>query len=223
MSKAIFSRHAHKGVMLTLCLALAGLASADMAQAQAPAQAASAQQPGANAQPMPAVSTYRINAGDELEIYVWGEERLQRVLKVLPDGTIAFPLVGQLRVAGQMPQEVERMVSDRLREQYRGDVPFVTVSVRAPAGMRFSVLGKVKSPGIFDATRYVNVLEALSQAGGPDEFANLDSITVIRGNGANAQSYRVRIGDLFKAGVDTRDVQAANLIQIAPGDVIIVP
>ena len=207
--------------MLTLCLAVAGLAGADMAQAQAPTQAAS----GATGtgQPTPAVSTYRINAGDELEIYVWGEERLQRQLKVLPDGTIAFPLVGQLRVAGQMPQDVERLVSERLREQYRGDVPFVTVSVRAAAGMRFSVLGKVKSPGIFDATRYLNVLEALSQAGGPDEFANLDSITVIRGNGANAQSFRVRMGQLFRSGVETRDVQAANLLQIAPGDVIIVP
>lgn len=193
-----------------------------MAQAQATTQAASAQSP-TGGQPTAAVSTYRINAGDELEIYVWGEERLQRQLRVLPDGTIAFPLVGQLRVAGLMPQEVERLVSDRLRDQYRGDVPFVTVAVRAPTGMRFSVLGKVKSPGVFDATRYLNVLEALSQAGGPDEFANLDSITVIRGNGPNAQSYRVRIGQLFRAGVDTRDVQAANLIQIAPGDVIIVP
>lgn len=210
--------------MLTLCFAIAGLAGADMAQAQASAQAPNAaQQPSSTAQPTPAVSTYRINAGDELEIYVWGEERLQRQLRVLPDGTIAFPLVGQLRVAGQMPQEVERMVSDRLREQYRGDVPFVTVSVRAATGMRFSVLGKVRSPGIFDATRYVNVLEALSQAGGPDEFANLDSITVIRGNGPSAQSFRVRVGQLFRNGVETRDVQAANLIQIAPGDVIIVP
>lgn len=222
MSKVTYRPRAPRGMMLTLCLALVGLAGADMAQAQAPAQAATAQQP-ANAQPTPAVSTYRINAGDELEIYVWGEERLQRQLRVLPDGTIAFPLVGQLRVAGAMPQEVERMVSARLREQYRGEVPFVTVSVRAAAGMRFSVLGKVKSPGIFDATRYVNVLEALSQAGGPDEFANLDSITVIRGDGPNAQAFRVRMGQLFRAGVNTQAVQEANLIQIAPGDVIIVP
>lgn len=193
-----------------------------MAQAQPTRQATSAPQ-NATAQPTPAVSTYRINPGDELEIFVWGEERLQRELKVLPDGTIAFPLVGQLRVAGLMPQEVERAVSTRLRDQYRGEVPFVTVSIRAAAGMRFSVLGKVRSPGVFDATRYVNVLEALSQAGGANEFANLDSITVVRGNGATAQSFRVRLGNLFRTGVSTRDVQAANLIQIEPGDVIIVP
>lgn len=226
MSIANTILRARKGATLTLCLATLGLAAPVMAQATG-AQPVSApppsQQTQVAGQPTPSVSTYRINAGDELEIYVWGEERLQRTLKVLPDGTIAFPLVGQLRVEGQMPQEVERAVSARLREQYRGDVPFVTVSVRAPAGMRFSVLGKVKAPGVFDAGRYVNVLEALSQAGGPDEFANLDSVTVIRGSGANAQAFRVRVGSIFRAGVNTRDVQSANLIQIAPGDVIIVP
>lgn len=213
--------------MLTLCLAVSGVVAQDMAQAQAPAQAGNveqaARQPATGGQPTPSVSTYRINAGDELEIYVWGEERLQRQLKVLPDGTIAFPLVGQLKVEGQMPQEVERMVSARLREQYRGEVPFVTVTVRAPTGMRFSVLGKVKAPGVFDASRYVNVLEALGQAGGPSEFANLDNVTVIRGSGATAQAFRVRVSNIFRSGVGTRDVQNANLIQIAPGDVIIVP
>ena len=80
------------------------------------------------------VSEYRINAGDELEIYVWGEERLQRTVKVLPDGTIAFPLAGQLTARGLLPQELQQLISDRLKAQYRGDVPQVTVSVVAPAG-----------------------------------------------------------------------------------------
>ena len=90
---------------------------------------------------------YTINPGDELEIYVWGEERLQRVLRVLPDGTIAFPLAGQMKVQGLLPQDVERLLGERLKSQYRGDVPNVTVAVRAPTGLQFSVMGKVRSPG----------------------------------------------------------------------------
>ncbi len=62
-------------------------------------------------------SEYRINAGDELEVYVWGDERLQRAVKVLPDGTIAFPLVGQVVAQGLLPQELERAISDRLQGQ----------------------------------------------------------------------------------------------------------
>src|SRR5687768_9672940 len=83
----------------------------------------------ARAQPAPVTevrqpsSAYRINSGDELEVYVWGEERLQRSVRVLPDGTFAFPLVGQVVAQGKLPQELERTISEQLREQYRGQVP----------------------------------------------------------------------------------------------------
>lgn len=203
-----------------------------MAQAQTAAQvapqtaaqaAAPAPAPAAPRQPTPSVSSYRINAGDQVEIYVWGEERLQRDLTVLPDGTIAFPLVGQLKIAGSLPQEVERMVSDRLKGQYRGEVPFVTVSVKAPAGMRYSIIGRVKSPGVVPMNRYVNVLEALSQAGGPDEFANVDNITIVRQTGDRTTAQKVRLGGLLKGGSSERDIANAGLVQVAPGDVIIVP
>ncbi len=200
-----------------------------MAQAQAPAQGTEpspstpAPTTAAARQPTPSVSSYRINAGDQVEIFVWGEERLQRDLTVLPDGTIAFPLVGQLRVAGMLPQEVERMVSERLRSQYRGEVPFVTVSVKAPTGMRYSIIGRVRSPGVVAMSRYLTVLEALSQAGGPDEFANVDNIVVVRQVGDRTQSFRVRLGGLLKGSASDRDIANAGLLQIAPGDVIIVP
>ena len=189
----------------------------------APTQSTATDSPLSAGTPTPSISTYRINAGDELEIFVWGEERLQRELTVLPDGTIAFPLVGQLQVADRLPQEVERMVSERLRPQYRGEVPYVTVSVKAPTGMRFSVLGKVKSPGTFTTSRYVNVLEALSQAGGADEFANLDSVLLIRGTGPQSRSFKVRLGSLFKSGAGEQAVRNAGIIGVQPGDVIIVP
>lgn len=187
-------------LMFVLALCIPALAAAQAVQ-QAPVTAQSAAAPSAqSAQPTPAVSSYHINPGDELEIYVWGEERLQRVLRVLPDGTIAFPLVGQLKVSGFLPQQVEEMVSTRLQGQYRGEVPFVTVSVSAPDGMQFSVLGKVRSPGSFSVGRYVNVLDALSLAGGPAEFANLGKILVISHRGDQLVTTTVRLDDVFKGG-----------------------
>src|SRR6476620_10890069 len=47
-----------------------------------------------------AATPYRVNPGDELEVLVWGDERLQRSVLVWPDGTFAFPLVGQVNAAG---------------------------------------------------------------------------------------------------------------------------
>lgn len=180
---------------------------------QAPAQTA--------AQPL---SAYRINAGDELEIYVWGEERLQRAVKVLPDGTIAFPLVGQVVARGLLPQELEQTISERLASQYRDQVPQVTVSVVAPSGMQFSVMGRVNAPGTFTPGRYVNVLEALSMAGGPNEFANLDNVLIIRKVGDSLQAYRLRIGFVFKGGGNLDEPRAlASITSIQSGDTVIVP
>lgn len=170
-----------------------------------------------------AQATYTINVGDELEIYVWGEERLQRTLRVLPDGTIAFPLVGQLQVRGLLPQNLEKLIGERLKSQYRGDVPNVTVSVRTPAGLQFFVMGKVRSPGAITPGRYVNILDAVSLAGGPAEFANLDNITIIRRNGDRLVTLRAKLSPVFRGGASANDVDRANIIALVPGDIVIVP
>ena len=168
-------------------------------------------------------SAYKIFPGDQIEIYVWGEERLQRSVKVLPDGTLAFPLVGQIAAGGKTLAEIEAMVTDKLRPEYRGDVPRVTVSVLSSAGTEFSVMGRVNSPGAFTPTRRVNVLEALAMAGGPSEFANLDDIVILRKEGDAIVPYQVSVSRLFKAGVRANHVQSANILTIKPGDTIIVP
>jgi polysaccharide biosynthesis/export protein len=185
-----------------------------------PASAIAQQPPAAQAQQ---ASEYRINAGDELEVYVWGEERLQRTVKVLPDGTIAFPLVGQVVAQGLLPQELERALSQRLEGQYRGQVPQVTVSVSAASGLQFSVMGRVNAPGTFTPGRYVNVLEALSMAGGPNEFANLDSVLLIRKVGDRLQSYRLRLSGVFKGGANVDSRMLASVATLQSGDTVIVP
>ena len=123
---------------------------------------------------------YRINPGDDLEILVWGDERLQRVVRVLPDGTFGFPLVGQVMAAGALPSDIQRIITAGLKPQYKDVVPQVTVLVKNPNGYQFSVIGKVKSPGTFTPGRYVNALEALGIAGGPTEFAQTGRIRIIR-------------------------------------------
>jgi polysaccharide biosynthesis/export protein len=178
-----------------------------------------AQQPVA---PLKAPSrAYTVNAGDEIEIYVWGEERLQRQLKVLPDGTFSFPLVGRVMAQGMLPSQIEAAIAAGLASQYRGQVPQVTVSVRSTVGFTFSVIGRVRSAGQFSPGRYVNVLEALSMAGGGDEFANLDGVTIIRKTDRGATTIRSRLGGVMKGNLSSD--AAANLPQIESGDTVIVP
>ena len=114
------------------------------------------------------------------------------------------------------------MITNGLSAQYVGAVPQVTVSVVVPSGMQFSVMGRVKSPGTFTPGRYVNVLEALSMAGGPAEFANLDNVLIIRKSGAQISALSVRLTPLFKLGSDAKDVAGGNILQIETGDTVIV-
>jgi len=165
--------------------------------------------------------SYRINPGDEIEVYVWGEERLQRTVKVLPDGTFSFPLVGQIDALNKLPSDIEAEITKGLRSQYRENVPQVTVSVKEPSGLQFSVAGKVKGAGAFTAGRYVNVLEALVMAGGPADFADVSNVAILRKSGTGLVVIKVRLTDILKGNPSARDL--AGLPQLESGDTVIVP
>src|SRR6476620_6982411 len=175
-------------------------------------------QPGPATVPGPA---YRINPGDDLEILVWGDERLQRVVRVLPDGTFGFPLVGQVMAAGALTSDLQRIITAGLRPQYKDVVPQVTVLVKNPNGYSFSVIGKVKAPGTFTPGRYVNALEALGIAGGPTEFAQTSRIRIIRKAGQQLRSIPVQIGNALKGDVDR--LTPAEIPPIESGDTLVVP
>ncbi len=165
---------------------------------------------------------YRINSGDDLEVNVWGEERLQREVRVLPDGTFTFPLVGQIVAVNRLPSQVAADITNGLKTQYRDNVPTVTVSVKGAGGFQFAVTGKVKSPGTFTPSRYVNVLDALIMAGGPAEFANVDNVLVLRKTGdGHITPIKVRLSRIFKGDASARDM--ANLPELESGDTVIVP
>lgn len=188
-----------------------------------PASAQEAAASGSGATGVAIGQPYRINPGDELFVSVWGEERLQRQVRVLPDGTFAFPLVGRIVAQGYLPSEIETLITTGLRDQYRGEVPQVTVSVTVASGLQFSIVGRVNSPGAFAPGRYVNILEALSMAGGPTEFANLDNVLVVRKSGDKLEPIRLRLASLFTRGATASDLDRAGIIQINAGDTVIVP
>jgi polysaccharide biosynthesis/export protein len=174
-------------------------------------------------QQRPVAQPYRINAGDEIEIYVWGEERLQRTVRVLPDGSFAFPLVGQVMAADRLPAEIEAQISKGLAPQFRDQVPQVTISVKQPSGYRFSVVGKVRSPGSFSPGTYVNVLEAVAFAGGPTEFADTANVVILRKNGSALSPIKVKLSDVLRGNASGRDVLEKGVPELRSGDTVIVP
>jgi polysaccharide export outer membrane protein len=166
---------------------------------------------------------YQVNSGDQLEISVWREAELQREVMVLPDGTISFPLIGTINVAGKTAADIEQEISSKLESNFvDGAVPDVTVTVARTSGLQFSVIGQVRTPGIFTPGRYVTVLEALSFSGGVNEFASLSTIVVVRKSGKTLTVIPVNLANVLRSkSVSAKDVSALPMVQ--SGDTIIVP
>jgi polysaccharide export outer membrane protein len=170
------------------------------------------------------IDEYRVNAGDELEVFVWGEEKMQRPVRVLPDGTFAFPLAGIVPAEGHTSREIAELIRDRIKDKYRTAVPDVTVAVRDPAGMRFYVVGKVRAPGSFPIGRSVNVVQALSLAGGTAEFADVSDAVILRQTASGQTVDRVNLADILKGGKSLKSgPQVSALPLLRTGDVLVIP
>jgi polysaccharide export outer membrane protein len=131
----------------------------------------------------PLVSTpqnfaYVLQPGDVLAISVWKEPDLQAEVLVRPDGGISFPLAGDILVKESTIQDVQLEVTERLKK-YIPD-PVVTVALKLLVGNRIYLVGKVNRPGEFSYSKPLDVMQALSLAGGTTPYASLNDILVLR-------------------------------------------
>jgi polysaccharide export outer membrane protein len=158
---------------------------------------------------------YTVKPGDILAISVWKEPELQGQVLVTPDGAFAFPLVGQVDARGKTVTELEQIVSERL-QRYISE-PVITVSVHDVRGNKVYVIGQVSKPGEFIVNPRVDVMQALSMAGGTTPFASLDSIIILRRTGGQQEALRFD----FTAVAKGKDL--AQNIELRAGDVVVVP
>jgi polysaccharide biosynthesis/export protein len=122
---------------------------------------------------------YRIGPDDVLDINVFTAAELNRVVRVSSSGDISLPLLGSVRAAGLTPVELESHLQDLLRRSYMRD-PQVSVFVRDLQSHPVSVMGAVKTPGVFQVRGPKTLLEVLSLAGGLSDDAG-DTAIIMRG------------------------------------------
>ena len=158
---------------------------------------------------------YRIGPEDVLHVSVWQEEDLDRQVLVRPDGGISFPLAGDLQVSGRTPLEVQDEIRSRL-QRFVPDAE-VTVSVEKVSGYTIFVLGEVNEPGQYTLGRYVDVLQALTLAGGTTPYASERDVTIRR-----RQDGREVIYDFDYRSAKKGRGGDQNII-LQSGDVVVVP
>jgi len=158
---------------------------------------------------------YRLQPGDVLTVSVWKEEDLKGEVLVRPDGGLSFALVGDLTASGKSVAELTKEFTERL-ERYIPK-PVVTISIKQINGNHVYVVGKVTHPGEFPFSRPVDVMQALSLAGGTTEFAALNDIVILRRENGELRAIHFRYGDVEHG----RDL--AQDVLLHSGDTVVVP
>jgi len=158
---------------------------------------------------------YGIQPGDLLAISVWREPELTREVRVSPDGRITYPLVGDIAVEGSTVDALRDQLEKALTRYVTAAV--VDVSIKEVMGNRVYVLGKVNRPGMYPFTKDIDVVQALSLAGGTAKFAAIDDIKIIRRVEGQQQAFKFHYSDVERG----RDLQQ-NIV-LKSGDVIVVP
>ncbi len=160
-------------------------------------------------------SSYQIGPEDVLDISVWKEPDVSRVVPVRPDGRISLPLINDVQAAGLSPQLLAKTISEKLRKYL--NEPQVTVIVTAINSQRVFVVGEVLRAGVFPLIPGMTVLQALSSAGGFTTFADVKKIHVMR----------MRDGKHIELPFNYRDVLKGDNpdqnIKLEPGDTVVVP
>lgn len=158
---------------------------------------------------------YIIDPGDVLDISVWKDEALTKVVTVLPDGKIAFPLIGEIVAQGktvvQLTDELKSKISPFVPD------PEITVVIQQTNSMLIYVIGKVNKPGRFAFNVEVDVLQALAMAGGFNPFAKRNKVKIFRRIGDQTQIFEFKYDEVSKG----KELEQ-NII-LGKGDVIVVP
>src|SRR5579872_6724267 len=167
--------------------------------------------------PVPATTdpTYIIGPEDMLDISVWKEPDVSRVVPVRPDGRISLPLINDVQAAGSTPQQLSNTVSEKLRKYF--NEPQVTVIVTQINSQRVFVVGEVIHAGAFALIPGMTVLQALSSAGGFTTFADMKKIHVMRLVDGKHVELPFNYREVLKG--DNPDQN----IKLLPGDTVVVP
>jgi polysaccharide biosynthesis/export protein len=158
---------------------------------------------------------YEVQPGDILTVTVWKETDLTGDVLVRPDFGLSFPLVGDLDCRGKTVDQLREAITERLKRYIPS--PVVTVATKAVAGNHIYVVGKVQKPGEYPMVRDVDVMQALSLAGGATPFGAVNDIIILRRESTGQIVLRFHYNDVAR-GEDLRQ----NIV-LRPGDTVVVP
>lgn len=175
-----------------------------------------------NGRPAPAVpagvtlpADYVIGPEDVLGILFWREPDMSGDVTVRPDGKISLPLVGEVTASGLTPDALREELQ-KAAARFLADAN-VAVVVRQVKSRDVFITGQVAHPGAFPLTGPRTIMQLIALAGGLSEYADANSITVMRIENGRQRSFQFHYRDV------ARGKAVAQNIQLQPGDTVVVP
>ncbi len=160
---------------------------------------------------------YILQPGDLVDIKVFMEEAMDRTLRISSNGTITYPLIGNVKISGVSLCEAEEKIADKLKHYIKN--PQVSMLIKEYSNKTVYVLGQVKKPSaiMMPPEKSLTVLEAISSVGGFTDIANTSKVKILRMENGKQKSIDVDITAITKQGNKSLDVT------LQPGDVLFVP
>lgn len=162
---------------------------------------------------------YLIGPGDQMEIFVWGNEELTvGDVRVRPDGKITTRLVENIPASGKTPSELARDIEKAYAEYVKH--PVVSVILDSFIGVptqQIRVVGEAAQPLKIPYTKHMTLLDLMIAVGGLTEFAAGNKAVLIRESGEERGTFSLRLEDLLEDG----DISANMTMQ--PGDIVLIP
>ena len=176
--------------------------------------AAARRTPGAPHLPAPAQSTV-VGPGDLFEVSVMGEKDIPKTFRVQPDGSVDFPYVDRLMVAGLEPQQIEEAIKKALVDRKILSDPQVTLVVTQYNSKKVSIVGAVQKPGSIPWSEGMKLVDAISLSGGLTALADGDHVRITRVVGSNKTvTAIVSVDDITDGKLGDVPLQAGDTIKV---------
>jgi polysaccharide export outer membrane protein len=164
--------------------------------------------------PAPQQSTV-VGPGDLFDVTVLGEKELAHEYRVQPDGTIDFPYLDRVTVAGLEPQQIEDLLKQYLIEKKILIAPQITLVVKQYNSKKVSIIGAVQKPGNLNWTEGMKLIDAVSAAGGLSSIADASHVRITRQTSAGKTvSVTVNIDDITDGKLADVLLQAGDTIKV---------
>jgi len=165
---------------------------------------------------VPLPSGYVVGEADVLRIDVWKQPEISQLdVVVRPDGMVSVPLVGEIKVSGMTPVQIEAALVSDLK-MYVNE-PRVTVSVSSVGSKNVYVTGEVQHPGAYPLVGPLDVLQVIAKAGGVTPYAHRRAVFILRPTNGKKERIPVNYSRIFHGKSQEQN------IALQPGDTVVVP